>query len=44
MGDGDQDGAISKQEWYDYYNGISASVDNDEEFILIITNAWRLDE
>lgn len=44
MGDGDGDGNISKQEWYDYYNGISASVDNDEEFVLILTNAWKLDE
>ena len=43
MGDADGDGNISKQEWYDYYNGISASVDNDEEFVLIITNAWKLD-
>lgn len=44
MGDSDADGHITKQEWYDYYNGISASVDNDEEFVLILTNAWKLEE
>ena len=44
MGDKDGDGAITKQEWYDYYNGISASVDTDEEFVLILTNAWKLDQ
>ena len=44
MGDADGDGQITKPEWYDYYNGISASVDNDEEFVLILTNAWKLDE
>ena len=44
MGDADGDQSITKQEWYDYYNGISASVDNDEEFVLILTNAWKHEE
>ena len=44
MGDSDGDGKISKQEWYDYYSGISSSVDTDEEFVLILTNAWKLEE
>ena len=36
FGDKDGDGAISQEEWYSYYNTISAGVDNDEEFELII--------
>ena len=42
FGDKDGDGVISKNEWYSYYNTISAGVDNDEEFCLIITQAWQL--
>ena len=44
FGDKDADGQISQDEWYTYYNTISAGVDNDEEFALIITNAWKLNE
>eukprot|EP00927_Polykrikos_kofoidii_P058511 TRINITY_DN53068_c0_g1_i1.p1 TRINITY_DN53068_c0_g1~~TRINITY_DN53068_c0_g1_i1.p1 ORF type:complete len:189 (-),score=46.22 TRINITY_DN53068_c0_g1_i1:104-670(-) len=44
FGDKDADGMISQDEWYTYYNTISAGVDNDEEFALIITNAWKLNE
>ena len=40
FGDKDGDGVISKNEWYSYYKTISAGVDNDEEFVLIITQAW----
>lgn len=42
FGDKDANGAISKAEWYSYYNTISAGVDNDEEFELIIKQAWKL--
>ena len=38
----DGDGVISKEEWIDYYNGISSSFDTDDEFVQSITNAWGL--
>ena len=42
FGDKDGDGSISKEEWYDYYRGISSSFDTDEQFVQSITNAWQL--
>ena len=42
FGDEDGDEQISKEEWDDYYKGISSSFDTDDEFIQSITNAWRL--
>ena len=42
FGDKDGDGDVEKSEWDDYYGGISASVDNDEEFVQILVNAWKL--
>ena len=42
FGDKNQDGSISRQEWNDYYAAVSASVDNDDHFILSVTNAWKL--
>ena len=35
---------VTKEEFEEYYNNISASIDNDAEFELILTNAWRLTE
>lgn len=35
---------VTKEEFEEYYSNISASVDNDSEFELILTNAWRLTE
>lgn len=35
---------MTKEEFDEYYNNISCSVDNDSEFELILTNAWRLTE
>jgi len=35
---------VTKEEFEEYYNNISASIDNDSEFELILTNAWRLTE
>jgi energy-converting hydrogenase A subunit M len=37
------DGKVTLNEFMDYYSNISASVDDDEYFKLIITNAWNLD-
>merc|ERR1712196_287779 len=39
FGDNDGDGSISKDEWDDYYRGISSSFDTDEQFVQSITNA-----
>ena len=39
---GDKDRKINIKEWNEYYNNISASIDNDQYFELMITNAWNL--
>jgi hypothetical protein len=38
-----RDGKISMEEWIEYYNNVSMSIDNDEYFKLMMTNAWNLD-
>jgi len=35
------DGIVTRQEWLDYYTGISANVDNDDYFLLLICNVWK---
>jgi len=39
---GDKDGVIHFDEFLDYYRDISASVDSDDEFELIVRNAWHI--
>ena len=34
---------MTLREFTDYYSNVSASIDNDEYFQLMITNAWNLD-
>jgi hypothetical protein len=38
-----RDGKVSFDEFVEYYNNISCSIDNDEYFNLMIKNAWQLD-
>jgi calcyphosin len=34
---------VTFPEFAEYYNNISASIDNDDYFELMIRNAWNLD-
>lgn len=36
------DGKVTFNEFCDYYSNVSASIDDDEYFKLMITNAWNL--
>ena len=38
-----KDRSITLEEFNEYYNNISMSVDNDDYFDLILNNAWNLD-
>lgn len=38
------DGKITMEEFIDYYNFISASIDNDQYFELMMNNCWRINE
>lgn len=38
-----KDCKISLEEFIEYYNNISMSIDDDEYFELMMTNAWNLD-
>ena len=38
-----RDGTITMQEWLEYYNNVSMSIDNDEYFQLMMNNTWNLD-
>ena len=43
FGDKNKDGKITKAEWNDYYAAISANIDNDDYFVELIRQAWKLD-
>eukprot|EP01059_Diplonema_ambulator_P002314 TRINITY_DN11975_c0_g1_i1.p1 TRINITY_DN11975_c0_g1~~TRINITY_DN11975_c0_g1_i1.p1 ORF type:complete len:373 (+),score=157.61 TRINITY_DN11975_c0_g1_i1:30-1121(+) len=40
--DKDGDGVVLLEEWLDYYKDISAGIDNDDYFELMMRNAWHL--
>lgn len=35
---------VTKEEFEEYYNNISASIDDDNYFQLMMENAWKLTE
>jgi len=37
-----KDGKVNFNEFCDYYSNVSASIDDDTYFELMITNAWNL--
>ena len=40
--DKNQDNQITEREFCDYYNDISAGIDDDQYFELMIRNAWHI--
>lgn len=38
----DRDGKVNIREFTEYYTNISSTIDNDDYFELMITNAWNL--
>jgi len=41
---GDKDGTVTISEFIDYYSGISAAIDDDDYFVLMMENAWKIVE
>jgi len=40
--DKNNDGKIEKKEWFDYYAGVSATIDKDEDFMQMLKACWKL--
>ena len=38
------DHIVTREEFEEYYNNISSSIDNDQYFELMINNAWKINE
>lgn len=41
-GSSEHDGKVTPSEWIDHYSNISASIDDDDYFELMIRNAWHI--
>ena len=44
FGDKNGDGIITKEEWADYYAAVSSNIDNDEHFVALMKNAWKIED
>jgi len=42
QGSSERDGIVTEEEFIKYYAGISASIDNDDYFVLLVRNAWAI--
>ncbi|MDR3582082.1 MAG: EF-hand domain-containing protein [Candidatus Pacebacteria bacterium] len=42
LGGGKRNQQVTKEEFAEYYNNVSASIDDDKYFELMIVNAWKL--
>jgi hypothetical protein len=38
-----KDAEVTPAEWIEYYNDVSASIDDDAYFEVMMNNAWNLD-
>ena len=38
------DHIVTKEEFEEYYNNVSSSVDNDQYFELMMNNAWKIND
>ncbi|KAF4076527.1 hypothetical protein AMELA_G00216070 [Ameiurus melas] len=38
----EKDGKVTLDEFVNYYSGVSASIDNDDYFVTMMQNAWKL--
>jgi len=41
---GAPDHIVTKEEFEEYYNNVSASIDNDQYFELMMNNAWKIND